>query len=270
MICEKVKILKMKKMKKLIITMGIVLISLVGFSQAAPTQVYRIADANTAFGVNISVGKQVYNIATQELWIATSGVLSTAKLSDSAASFKIVNGAGTTNLGETVAGNTVTITSSTGTAVTIGSASTERAGLMTKEMFDEHVLNNGKFTNKQSDLSIVTTATTGTISNSDGTGVVLAAANTTEAGLMTAAQFTKLGAVADGAQVNFTLLTEKFEETSGSALTHSLAHTAQTVGCNVSLNGAILNPADYTLTASTIKINLPVTQYDIVVVTYNY
>jgi len=260
-------------MKKVFITMVIVLVSLVGFSQAAHTQVYRIADATTAFGVNISVGKQVYNIATQELWIATTGVESTFNLTTAAASFKIVNGAGTTNLAEANATTTtVEVTSSTGTKATLQSASSERAGLMSKEKFDQVELNNAKQTNIPTALSLgtVTGTTVGITSDGSADDVVLTAASITEAGLMAAVQVVKMNGIEAGAQVNYNLATERFEETSGTALEHTLAHTAQLLGCNVSLNGAILSPANYTLAATTIKINLPVTQYDVVVITYNY
>ena len=204
-------------MKKLIITMGIILATMAGFSQVAPTSVSRVADAETVFGINISVGKQVYNIATEQLWVATEGVAGTATLKTAASSFKIVNGTGTTNLAEAnFTKTTVDITSSTGTKATLESATTIRAGLMTADQFD------------------------------------------------------KLDAVEAGAQVNYTLITEKFEETSETATTHELAHTAQTGGCTVSLNGTVLDPSYYTLTAADLKINLPVAQYDIVLITYNY
>ena len=65
--------------------------------------------------------------------------------------------------------------------------------------------------------------------------------------------------------------TEKFEEDDGTPTAHSLAHTAITAqGCRVSLNGATLNPTDYTLTTTTITLNSPVYQYDAVVITYYY
>nr|WP_319572051.1 hypothetical protein [uncultured Draconibacterium sp.] len=260
-------------MKKLIITMGIILATMAGFSQVAPTSVYRVADAETVFGINISVGKQVYNIATEELWVATEGVVSTATLTSAASSFKIVNGTGTTNLAEANATETtVDITSSTGTKATLQSATTSRAGLMSKAKFDEVELNNAKETNVSTQLETgtVTGTTVAITSDGDDDDVILVAANTDDAGLMTADQFDKLDAVEAGAQVNYTLITEKFEETSETATTHALAHTAQTGGCTVSLNGTVLDPSDYTLTATTIAINLPVAQYDIVLITYNY
>ena len=260
-------------MKKLIISMVLVLAGLVGFSQVAPIQVYRIADATTTFGVNISVGKQVYNIATQELWIAKEGVAGSATLTTAAASFKIVNGAGTTNLAEANATETtVDVTSSTGTAATLQSADGIRAGLLSVEKFAEIEANTDKETNVSTDLSLGTIDANSVAITSDGSAddVILPAANTTQAGLMTALQFVKLDGIEAGAQVNYTLFTEKFEETSGTAITHDLAHTAQTGGCRVSLNGIVLDPANYALTATTIKVNLPVSEYDIVVITYNY
>lgn len=265
--------LKISLMKKVIITMVIILSSLIGFSQVSPTQVYRIADATTPFGVNISVGKQVYNVDTEELWIATASVSSDATLTSAAASFKIVNGNGVTNLGEANATeSTVDVTSSTGTSVTLQSANTSRAGLMSKETFDQVQVNNAKVSNIPTDLGFgtVTATSVGITTDGGADDIILAAANGTQAGLMTAGQVNKLGTIAEGAQVNYTLITEKFEETSGTAATHTLAHSAQTVGCHVSLNGAVLDPANYTLTATTLKINLPVSQYDAVIITYNY
>jgi hypothetical protein len=260
-------------MKKIIITVGIILASLVGFTQVAPTQVYRIADATTTFDVNISVGKQVYNIAAQELWIATEGVVSTSTLTTAAASFKLVSGTGTANLAEANATETtVEVTSSAGTAATLESASTVRAGLMSKAKFDEVELNNAKETNVSTELTLGTIDATSVAITSDGSAddVVLAAANTDDAGLMTADQFNKLEAVEALAQVNYKLVTETFSETGETATAHTLTHIAQLEGCNVSLNGAVLSPSNYTLAATSITINLPVTQYDVVVITYNY
>jgi len=85
------------------------------------------------------------------------------------------------------------------------------------------------------------------------------------------AQITKLEGVATGAEVNLTSITEAFEEASGTPTEHSLSQNAVTAqNCRVSLNGATLNPADYTLTTSTITIGIPVLQFDKVVITYSY
>jgi len=87
---------------------------------------------------------------------------------------------------------------------------------------------------------------------------------------LTAAQVLTMINVEANADVNFTFLTEKFEEDDGTPTAHSLAQTAQTAGATVSINGAMLDPADYTLASSTITVTVPVLQYDIVIISYLY
>lgn len=87
---------------------------------------------------------------------------------------------------------------------------------------------------------------------------------------LTATQVKTMLNITSGAQVNYILFTEKFEEDDGTPTAHSLTHTAQTAGATVSLNGTMLNPADYTFTATTLTSDIPVSQYDVIVVTYNY
>ena len=92
----------------------------------------------------------------------------------------------TTNLSEgTSTTTTVDVNSSDGTNATLVSASTSRAGLLTKAKFDEIVVNNGKDTNVSTDLSLGTkTATTMDVNSSDGTDATLIEADTTNAGLL--------------------------------------------------------------------------------------
>lgn len=88
---------------------------------------------------------------------------------------------------------------------------------------------------------------------------------------LTKAQVLTMLNIADGAEVNLDQITEKFEEDDGTPTAHSLAQTAVTAqGCNVSVNGAMLDPALYTLTTSTIELDGPVLQYDVVVIRYSY
>ena len=383
-------------MKKITLILSFLLISLLGLSQVTPVEVLRIADATTALGKNLSVGKQVYNVATGELFVVTTGVISTATLTTGSASFSIINGAGVTNLSEgTATETTVDVNSNTGANATLASASATRAGLMSKAKFDEVVVNNAKVTNQATSLSVGTVNSTTVSITSDGgaddvtlpaattddaglftaakfdevvannakvsnvshTGdvsgsttltigadkvldthidwgtstnqvssadvpeqtnlyytearvdansavaantaktsnvsttlavgtrsatsmgitsdggtddVVLPAASTTEAGLMTDAQFDKLDAIGAGAEVNYTFYTESFEEDDGTPTAHTLSHTAQTGGAVVSLNGSVLIPSSYTLASGTITLTIPVYQYDIVSISYNY
>jgi len=77
--------------------------------------------------------------------------------------------------------------------------------------------------------------------------------------------------VADGANVNLTMVTERFEEDDGTPTAHALGHTTVVAyGCRVSFNGATLDPADYTFTTTTITVGIPVLQYDELIITYSY
>jgi hypothetical protein len=146
--------------------------------------------------------------------------------------------------------------------------------------FDTEVANNSAVSaNTAKETNVPTSLSTGTVTGttygitSDGSAddIVLPAANATDAGLMTSTMFSKLDGIDAGAEANYTLITEAFEETSGTPTSHNLAHTAITAnGCRVSLNGATLSPDDYTLTSTTITVDGPVLQYDKVVITYSY
>lgn len=82
-------------MKKLLITLGLLLVVLVGYTQVTNVAEYRVADATTAFGVNLPVGSKVYDIANDKYYVATAGVASTETLTTASASFSLLNDAGT-------------------------------------------------------------------------------------------------------------------------------------------------------------------------------
>jgi hypothetical protein len=98
-----------------------------------------------------------------------------------------------TDLGITKSATTNVITSSDGTNATITAATTANAGLMTKAIFDEHVINNAKTSdinhNVSTNISIVEAPTNVSVQSSDGSNDTIAAANTTNAGVMTSAMF---------------------------------------------------------------------------------
>lgn len=315
--------------------MSIVLIGLLGYSQVTSVGEFRVADATTAFGVNLPLGTKVYNIATGDYWVATAGVVSTATLSTASASFSLLNDAGTDDqtageVGVTAAGNlasvnvqsaleelqgdidqntidigtnatniannasaiaaiepnvstdlslgtvtatTMDVNSSDGTNATLIAATTEYAGLLTAAKWNEIEANNAKETNVSTALSKGTVDETTYGINSDGGNddLILAAATSSTAGVMTAAQFIKLDGIEAGAQVNLTMITEKFEEDDGTATTHSLTQTAITTqGAIVTINGVTLSPANYTLASTTLTLGVPVYQYDQVVISYFY
>jgi len=76
---------------------AIVLIeALSAFPQATPIGALRIANATTAFGVNIPVGTIVVNLATNIQWQANAGVISTATLTTASTSFTQIGGVAST------------------------------------------------------------------------------------------------------------------------------------------------------------------------------
>jgi hypothetical protein len=99
-----------------------------------------------------------------------------------------------TNIAESTTTNTtVLVTSSTGNNATLNSASTTRAGLLSKAKFDEITANSLKVSdinhNVSTDLTNSPSATEVTINSSDGNNTSIAGANSTDAGVMTKAIF---------------------------------------------------------------------------------
>jgi trimeric autotransporter adhesin len=108
-----------------------------------------------------------------------------------------------TNLGYTPAASSGTVTSSTGTNATISAANSTNAGLMTN--LDKSKLDNieaGAQVNVGTNLGQTRNSTSYTVTSSTGTNTTLAAATTTNAGVLVAADKAKLDGIEAGAQVN--------------------------------------------------------------------
>ena len=105
----------------------------------------------------------------------------------------------TTNLSISGTTGTKTIVSSDGTNAIIPIATTSVSGVMSKAIFDEHVLNNAKATDVNHNVTTNLTATTATgqitINSSDGTNVVIGEATGTIAGLMSTTHHDKLDGI---------------------------------------------------------------------------
>ncbi|MFZ4569745.1 MAG: hypothetical protein ACOYM0_01290 [Bacteroidales bacterium] len=119
-------------MKKLFLIVSLVALVVFGFGQATPVPDLRIENATTPIGINISKGTKVINLADGKLWYANTAVLGSLTLTTGAASFTLLNPAAAgTNIGTgTYTTTGVPLTSSTGTGVTINSATTSLAGVM--------------------------------------------------------------------------------------------------------------------------------------------
>jgi len=76
-------------MKKLF-SILFLLSSIITFGQSTPSKEVRVANATTTFNEGISDGDKVWNIATEELWVANTGVASTNTLTTAATSFNLI------------------------------------------------------------------------------------------------------------------------------------------------------------------------------------
>lgn len=102
-------------------------------------------------------------------------------------------GGGATNLGNTPSATNVALTSSSGTGTTIAAATTSAAGVMSAA--DKTKLDGLGGGGGVTNLTTTTSATTLTVVSDTGTDAVLPAATTSVAGVMTAADKTKLNSL---------------------------------------------------------------------------
>jgi len=156
----------------------------------------------TSYGITSDSGADDVILAQADT--DNAGVLSAVKWDEIVAnSLKATNVS--TDLSEgTSTETTVDVNSSDGNNATLASASTSRAGLLTKAKWDEIVANSLKNTNVPTELSVGTRAATTLAITSDGGAddVTLPAADTDYAGLMTDAQYDKLAGIEASADVN--------------------------------------------------------------------
>ena len=140
---------------------------------------------NTTVDVNSSDGT---NATLASASTTRAGLLSKAKFDEIVANTLKTSNV-TTNLSTTLSATAVRIDSSDGTNASIGAATATNAGIMTKAIYDEHVLNTKKDSNVTTNLSTTLSATAVKINSSDGTDASVGAATTTNAGIMTKAMF---------------------------------------------------------------------------------
>ena len=80
-------------MKRLLMALFFLSLSINLFAQSTPVSDLRVATATTTFGINLPIGTKVYNIADGKYWVATAGVISTATLTTASTSFTQLNAA---------------------------------------------------------------------------------------------------------------------------------------------------------------------------------
>ena len=84
-------------MKRLVITLGLLLVVLIGYTQVTNVAEYRVANADTEFGVNLPIGTKVYDITNNKYYVVTTGLASNSTLTAaiSASSVTLLNDTGT-------------------------------------------------------------------------------------------------------------------------------------------------------------------------------
>lgn len=173
-------------------------------------------------------------------------------------------GSGTTNLGVTTAASTTTITSSTGTSAVIPAATTSLAGVLTasdKTKLDG--IQSGAQANVATNLAQGTrTATTVPVTSSTGTSATLDIATTSLAGVMSAADKTKLDGLSPTSASQFAQIQDqKTRGTSGGPITGA-AYTKR------DLNTLVLNEiTSLSLASGTSIITVPAGTYYVECVT---
>jgi len=118
-----------------------------------------------------------------------AGLLSPGKYNEIVAN-TLKNTNVSTNLSEgTVTTTTVDVNSSDGTNATLLAASGSRAGVLTTARYNNIIANNAKNTNVTTNITVVEAPTNVDIQSSDGSNDTIAAANGTNAGVMTTTMY---------------------------------------------------------------------------------
>jgi trimeric autotransporter adhesin len=186
-------------------------ITITGTAQYGDSDVLTVLNDNAVFSGSLAAS-DISDFDT-EVGNNSAVAANTAKVSD-------INHNVSTNLSEgTSTATTVDVNSSDGSNATLVSASTTRAGLLTKAKFDEIVANTLKVSdinhNVSTDLSITGTTGARTIVSSDGNNAVIPLATTSVSGLLSPGLFDEIDAnTAKVSDINHNVSTDLSEGTS--------------------------------------------------------
>lgn len=77
--------------KKYILTIALIVISYVGFSQSTPTAQLRILNRSTTFSQNLPAGTQIYVLSDSTLWQAKRAIVSTKTITTAYNDLELIN-----------------------------------------------------------------------------------------------------------------------------------------------------------------------------------
>ena len=125
------------KMKKLLVISILLAVAMMGYSQATPGKIVRIADRTTTFGANLPAGTQIYCVADSTNWnVKAAGVASTRTINTAwaAAEIEWIRTTVQTTRDADQVNLAIDSTKASYHQVVIDSATTTNAGVMTATM----------------------------------------------------------------------------------------------------------------------------------------
>ena len=117
-------------MRKLLLILVFAITSVIAFGQAAPTANMRIANATTAFGVNIPVGFIVYDYGADKLYMCKAATASTLTLTTGSANFGQIS-LGAAHLPVTINATANGLSVDGSQVLTLATANTSTTGALT-------------------------------------------------------------------------------------------------------------------------------------------
>ena len=117
-------------MRKLLLILVFAITSVIAFGQAAPTANMRIANATTAFGVNIPVGFIVYDYGDDKLYMCKAATASTLTLTTGSANFGQIS-LGAAHLPVTINATANGLSVDGSQVLTLATANTSTTGALT-------------------------------------------------------------------------------------------------------------------------------------------
>jgi len=257
-------------MKKLMMFICLITLGLGVFGQATPSDQVRVANATTAFGVNIPIGTTVYDIGADKFYVCKAASVSTLTLTTGAANFTEL-ATGSMHAAVTIPTLTAHGLHLSTQAISMDTATASQTGTLSSADWTT-------FNNKLSAEVDGSITNEGVLTVVDGTNTADIKSNTSMAKRV---RFSGSGGVTiEGADSTITLfsrsaIVEDFEQAADSIADNrcyfQLSQTPTAGTISVHLNGVNLKPTtQYTIVTNKLRIGCGVYKYDQVNISYSY
>lgn len=263
-------------MKRILFILLMFIVTTMSFGQATPSNQFRVATATTAFGINISVGSTVYNVATDTYYLCKAPTASDKTLTTASANFTAIsNGAHTHVIGDVShLQDSLTNKYTKAQTNTLLNAKLNVSDTSTKVATRKWTTDNFAAKSHTQAISTITGLQDSltnkyTKAQADAKLALKIAYSDTLNKIATRAHVAQTYAAKTEIRYQFV---EHYEEpsTGATGTTHSCSYTPLSNTLTVELNGLPLTSSQYTQTTSNVKVNIPVYQYDRVKLSYSY